>query len=230
MEAFDWIEENLANIEPVRDEPEQEEEQSWMDQRVGKFTSSRLGDLMTEGRGKDKFWGDTAMSYIYEKIAELITGIPHFKAESASLAWGNDNEAAAIEAYRAHTGNEVHHMGEVFIKFNELCGGSPDAYVGDDGIAEAKCPYNSANHIKTFITREIPKPHIFQCQGNMLFSNRQWCDYISYDPRMPEGMQLVIIRMPRNEKICDSVLKRIDLAVDEIVKIEKLTGIKILKQ
>lgn len=229
MEIFDEIEKSIEQIEYDEKEYSCLEEESWQGQRLGKFTSSRLGDLMTSGRGKDKYWGDTAMSYIYEKIAELITRIPHFQAESASIAWGHDNEAEAIQAYVDQTRNNVQYMGEVFIKFNELCGGSPDAFIDDDGVIEVKCPYNSSNHIKTYITREVPKAHFYQCQGNMLFTSRQYCDYVSYDPRMPEGMRLVIIRVDRDDSICDSILERINRAVDKIKEIENLTGVKILK-
>lgn len=202
-----------------------EEYSEWQQARVGKFTSSRIGDLMVNGRGKDKFWGDTAMNYIYEKIAELLTGIPNQTPETRAMEWGNDNEGPAIKRYAEATGNPVEHLGKVFIEFNDMCGGSPDGFVGDDGILEIKCPYNSANHIKTYITGEVPKGHLFQCQANMLFSGRSWCDYVSFDPRMPEAIQLKIIRIKRDEEVCNQILERIELAAQEIVKIQEQTGI-----
>lgn len=223
MEIFDEIEKRINSIEAVEDAPQAE---TWEAKRLGKFTSSRLGELMTSGRAKDKYWGDTAMNYIYEKLAELLTGVPHYTAETAAMAWGNEHEAEAIEAYSKKKGVEAHRMGTVFVKFNELCGGSPDAYVGDDGVLETKCPYNSAIHIKTYITKEVPQKHLFQCHGNMLFSNRQWCDYVSYDPRMPEDMQLAIIRVDRDEDVCSSILERIEKAAEEIEKIKQQYNLK----
>lgn len=205
----------------------QDEISDWQVQRLGKFTSSRIGDLMTSGRGKDKFWGDTAMNYIYEKVAELMTGVPHYIPENRAMDWGNEYEAEAIEKYNQTREEQAEHMGKTFIQFNELCGGSPDAFVGEDGILEVKCPYNSANHIKTFITNEIDKKYLYQCHGNMLFSNRQWCDFVSYDPRMPESMQLKVIRVERDDEICNAILERITKASEEILKIQELTGIEI---
>lgn len=227
---MDWLDNigldsDFEDYNEVLDIPDNEAE--WQKERLGRFTSSRIGDLMTSGRGKDKFWGDTAMSYIYEKVAELMTGIPHYISDNRAMDWGNEHEAEAIEKYNENSDVKAEHMGKTFIKFNELCGGSPDAFVGNNGILEVKCPYNSANHIKTYITGEIDKKYLYQCQGNMLFSKRQWCDFVSYDPRMPEQMQLKIIRVDRDDEICDSILERINKAAEEILKIQELTGIDI---
>lgn len=205
----------------------EQELSNWQQNRLGKFTSSRIGDLMTSGRGKDKFWGDTAMNYIYEKVAELMTGVPHYIRETYAMEWGNDHEQEAIEKYNEVSEIKAEHMGQTFIQFNELCGGSPDAFVGEKGILEVKCPYNSSNHIKTYITGEIDKKYMYQCQGNMLFSKRDWCDFVSYDPRMPESMQLKVIRIERDEEISNSILERINKAAVEILKIQELTGIDI---
>ena len=205
----------------------QDDDSQWHTERLGKFTSSRIGDLMTKGRGKDKFWGDTAMNYIFEKVAELMTGVPHYVRETASMAWGTEHEAEAIDFYNSINDVKASHMGKTFIEFNELCGGSPDAFVGEDGILEVKCPYNSANHIKTYITGEISKSYMYQCQGNMLFSNRKWCDFVSYDPRMPEGMQIKVIRVERDEEICDAILERIEKASEKLLEIKEKTGINL---
>ena len=230
---MDWLEE-IGKQDAYFDEhisslniENNQEFSEWELDRIGKFTSSRLGDLMTKGRAKDQDWGGMAMNYIYEKIAELITGVPHFKAESKSIQWGNDHEALAIDKYNEDAAIKADHMGETFVKFSDMCGVSPDAYVGEDGILEVKCPYNSANHIKTCITGEISKAHMFQCQGNMLFSDRKWCDFVSYDPRMPESIQLKIIRIDRDYEIGNQILNRISEAVKEIERIVQSTGIEL---
>ncbi len=199
----------------------------WQQDRLGKFTSSRMGDLMKSGRAKDKIWGDTAMGYIYEKIAEKLTGIPHFIPETRSIAWGNDHEAEAIQKYNEKTGNGATPMGKTFIEFNDNCGGSPDGFIDDDGIIEVKCPYNSANHLKTLIEGYIDKDYMFQMQSNMLFSNRDYCDFISYDPRLPEAIQLVVIRVGRDEEICNAIAERITLAAEKILEIQEKTGIEL---
>lgn len=234
---MDWLE-NIGNDLPTEEHIEalniETPEDEWHKQRLGKFTSSRLGALMSRGRGKDKYWGDGAMTYIYEKIAEILTGVPSYTPETASMQWGTDNEDKAIDAYEKFSGNIVTRMGKVFIPFNDNCGGSPDGFLEKlriaregKGIIEVKCPYVSGNHIKTWITGEVSKPHMAQCQGNMLFSGRDFCDYISFDPRMPESMQIKVIRIERDEEICDEILERITRAVEKIKEIEEQTGMEI---
>lgn len=200
----------------------------WEMDRVGKFTSSKIGDLMTKGRGKDKYWGDTAMTYIYEKVAELMTGVPTYVRETAAMAWGTDHEEEAINFYNAQAFNQIDHMGKTFIKFNESCGGSPDGFIKDNWVAEIKCPYNSGVHIKNFIRGEIDKKHMYQCQANMLFSGRDYCMYISYDPRMKHDfMKMKCIPIKRDEDICNQILERIEEATKEILKIQEKTGIEL---
>lgn len=212
-------------LESLGETKETSEDEVWHAERLGKFTSSKIGSLMSKGRGKGQEWGQMAMSYIYTKIAEKMTGVPHYTPETNAMQWGNDHEAEAIEKYNLVTENGATPMGKVFIKFNDNCGGSPDGFVGDDGVIEVKCPYNSANHIETFIERTIKKEYFYQCQGNMLFSDRKWCDFISYDPRMPEDMQLVIVRVERDDDVCNSIAERIEQAASKIIEIQEKTGI-----
>lgn len=225
MDWLDKIGENTPQDEHIESLNIVTEDDVWQKERLGKFTSSKIGNLMSRGRKKDSVWGQMAMSYIYEKIAEKMTGVPHYVPETRAMEWGTDHEAEAIQKYNELTGNNALPMGKVFIKFNDNCGGSPDGYVDEDGVIEVKCPYNSANHIETFIERTIKKEYLYQCQGNMLFSNREWCDFISYDPRMPEEMQIVIIRVERDNEICDSISERIQEAAEKIIEIQNKTGI-----
>lgn len=193
----------------------------WQKARLGKFTASRIGDLMTSGRGKNDIWGKVAENYIYEKISELLTGMPKETPETYAMAWGTKYEPYAIEAYNESRKMKANPMGTVYIPFNDICGGSPDGFVGDDGIVEVKCP-NSHNHFKTFISGEIDKNYIYQCQGNMLFSNRQWCDFISYDPRFQQkDLQLKVIRIQRDEDMCEAILNRINQATERVQQIKE---------
>lgn len=216
----------LEYLEQISAEPSQLTE--WELQRVGKFTSSRIGDLMTSGRRKDEFWGQTAMNYIYEKVAELVTGVPQFKAETRAMEWGTDNEPYAIERYNKYAENKIEHLGTVFVPFNDMCGGSPDGFIKDNWIVEVKCPYNSANHIKTLLDRTLDKKYMFQCQANMLFSGRDYCMFISYDPRMKsEELELVTIPIKRDEKICDQILERVNMATEKLLEIQNKTGLNL---
>lgn len=225
MESLKYLSNDFEYLESLGETNQTNEDTIWQVERLGKFTSSKIGELMSKGRGKGQEWGQMAMSYIYTKIAEKMTGVPHYIPETRAMEWGNDHEAEAIEKYNELTGNDATPMGKVFVKFNDNCGGSPDGFVDDDGLIEVKCPYNSANHIETFIERIIKKEYLYQCQGNMLFSNRQWCDFISYDPRMPKDMQIVIIRVERDDEVCDAIAERIQQAAEKIIEIQEKTGI-----
>lgn len=221
----------------------------WHKERLGKFTSSRIGDLMTKGRvataalekklskldpDSDEhkelkqeieakkyaaLFGESAKTYIREKLAELLTGLPKETPETFAMAWGTKYEPEAIQFYAENFAEEeVKHLGTVFVKFSELCGGSPDGYVGEDGIIEVKCP-NSHNHLETLMEDHIKMAYIYQCQANMLFTGRKWCDFISYDPRFQDdSLKMKVIRVNKDESICNAILDRIGIAADMVLE------------
>jgi predicted phage-related endonuclease len=228
---MNWLDEIGQDIPEVDENLEvldiAENESDWHAERLGKFTSSRMGDLMSQGRGKDQLWGQMADNYIYEKIAEKLTGVPHYIAETNAMAWGNDLEEEAFNKFKEHSGLDCQHMGTTFIKFNELSGGSPDGYVGEDGVIEIKCPYNSSIHLKTIITKEIDKKYMYQMQANMLFTDRSYCYYVSYDPRMPEALQLYTTKILRDNDICNQIAERLTEVSERLIKICEENNIKL---
>jgi hypothetical protein len=112
---------------------------------MGKFTASRFGDLMTNGRKKDEVLGQTAISYIYEKAAELLTG-QRTEIFGKALDWGNEYEPICKAYYSELRGVTIEEM--PFVEINEYSGASPDG-MKDGELIEIKCPYNTANHLKT---------------------------------------------------------------------------------
>jgi len=152
-------------------------------------------------------YGTAALNYVYEKIAEHITGASHYTTSHA-MEWGTDHEDEARQLYEKTKDVKVVQCG--FIAYEEIAGGSPDGLVGEDGIVEIKCPYNPANHVKIIITNAVPENHVFQCQGNLMATNRKWADYMSYDPRVnDDALRLHIIRLNRNEEIIKAIQKRL---------------------
>lgn len=212
---------NLDEILDYNIAPDNKGDQAWHQQRLGKLTSSRFGDMMASGRGKDEKYGVAAMKYIYEKIAEQITMQPHIITSQAT-DWGTQMEHDAIQKYEEETGNKVHQCG--FLEFGENAGGTPDGLVGDDGIIEVKCPFNPANHVETFLEKKVPKQYIFQIQGNLMVTGRKWCDFISYDPRVTDNnLQLFILRVERDEEIIEAIQDRIKEVAEKIKELtEKL--------
>lgn len=185
-------------------EPNRED---WHQKRLGKLTASRFEDMMQKGTKGNRF-GNAAMKYVYEKVAELLTNSPH-TVTSQAMEWGTDTEAEAIEKYMEATGNDV--TPSDFIDYGSFAGGTPDGLVGEDGIIEVKCPFNPANHCETIITNEVPEKYYMQIQGNLMVTGREWCDYISYDPRVQEKtLQIFIKRVPRDQETIDLISERIE--------------------
>lgn len=181
--------------------------EAWHEMRRGRFTASRFGDLMKEGRGKDDRFGQMCLTYVYEKIAEILTGSIHSQAYGVAVEWGTDHEDEARITYEKDRRVKVKQTG--FVIYGEYAGGSPDGLVGDDGMIEIKCPFNPANHVRVMLTGEVPYDHLWQIWGNMLITGRNWCDYISYDPRMDDGLKMHVIRVERDEEKIQMIDNRI---------------------
>ena len=178
----------------------------WYAARCGKATASRFKDAMarkkpTEAQAKKGLPGDPTQArqdYLTELVVERLTGRAIQKFTTAAMLWGTQQEFAARAAYEAHTGIEVEETG--FVAHDTLYAGcSPDGLVDWDGLIEIKCPYNSAVHIETLLGG-MPADHMPQVQGQMWITGRQWCDFVSYDPRMPEPLQLYVQRIPADPK------------------------------
>lgn len=195
--------------------------EEWQAQRLGKFTSSRFSDMMKSGRSKKEKFGQACINYVYEKIAEIMTGSAH-NVTSQATDWGNDFEEEAIKRYEKETGNKVTKIG--FIDYNEYAGGSPDGFVGEDGIIEVKCPFNPSNHIKSMLNKYYYNPdHDFQVQGNLMVTGRKYCDFITYDPRvLEEALQYSCFRVYRDEEKITSIqerLKEVKELMNELMQI-----------
>jgi hypothetical protein len=195
----------------------------WHQERLGKPTASRFEDIKP---GKSGGWSVATMTYMKELIAERLTG-QWAEVNAWTLEWGNDHEDDAKEAYTIKTGQAIIPVG--FVERDGM-GGSPDGLVGDDGMIEIKCPAGSKQHIDYILNG--CDDHLPQIQANMYFTDRKWCDFISYDPRMPEDMQLFITRIARDDKyIVDKIAQvqafQADLKVMEETIRESFKTIKI---
>lgn len=202
--------------------------QEWFQSRYGKFTGSQISKLMKSGRAKDKVFSDTAMSYIYDVLAEILTDGKSAEAKeftSKATDWGNKYEPEAIEMYQQFTGDIVDECG--FIRSMEYFGASPDGLIGEDGVIECKCPFNTSNHIKHLLCEtieDIPDEYAWQMQAELLATGRKWVDFVSYDPRCDERTCLKVMRIERDEEVMTQLTERITLATQELLSI--LTKIK----
>jgi hypothetical protein len=80
-----------------------------------------------------------------------------------------------------------------------MAGGSPDGIIGYlAGILELKC-CKSATHLDFLKTRTIPANHLAQITHNLWITGAAWCDYVSFDDRFPDGLQLEIMRVKKTD-------------------------------
>jgi putative phage-type endonuclease len=168
----------------------------WHELRLGRATASRFADIMTEGRNGYEL--AAKRNYRYELVAERLTGqrVDFFK--SAAMQWGNDYEPTARLKYELRSGSEVEECG-FFAHETLQAGASPDGLVGDDGILEIKCPL-TATHIETLRKQKIPSLYYWQVMGQLWMTGREWCDFVSFDPRLPDNAQYFCTRVLRDEE------------------------------
>lgn len=191
--------------------------------RLGMFTASSIWQLMKGGKGGQMF-GQQALTYIDEKIAEIVTGECKHQARSASLDWGNEHEKDAyLWLNQTHPHEYLGKENFKFFEFNQFAGGSPDG-ISEDCIFEYKCPYNSSNHVGWLLNKSVDwlKKEYFeyyvQLQFNMLCAGKKKGIIASYDPRTVEpNHRMAIIEMDYDEEMMnDLTLVRIPAAVQII--------------
>lgn len=177
----------------------------WLLDRCGKITASRIKDVMATVKS-----GESASrkNYRAELVVERISGLPTESFVSGPMKWGTETEPFARAAYSLHTGFEVEEVGFIDHPTIERSGASPDGLVGDLGMVEIKCP-NTATHIAWAIAGIVPPEHVLQMQWQMACADRMWADFVSYDPRMPEGQQLFVRRLHRDESIIKSIREEV---------------------
>jgi putative phage-type endonuclease len=173
----------------------------WHQLRLGKVTASRVADIMA----KTKTGASASRSnYLVELALQRITGAIEQAYTNDAMAWGTATEPQARVAYEVKTGNFVDQIAFVDHDIIEWFGCSPDGLVANDGLIEIKCP-NSATHWATIKDGKPPSKYVIQMQTQMACTNRKWCDFVSFDPRMPERSQLFICRVERDQTMIDEI-------------------------
>lgn len=166
----------------------------WFAARCGKVTASRVADVIAKTKAG---WGASRANYLAELLCERLTGCVAPSFQNEAMRWGTDQEPFARDAYSRKFGVDVYEVGFVDHPEVAMSGASPDGYVGDAGLVEIKCP-NTATHVDTLLNGAVPDKYLVQMQWQMACAGREWCDFISYDPRLPEAMRLFVQRVPRD--------------------------------
>jgi len=165
--------------------------EEWFAARLGKVTASKIVDVMARTKAG---WGAGRANYMAQLISERLTGEQQSSFSNAAMQWGTDTEPQARAAYTLITGRTVEEVGFVDHPVIEMSGASPDGLVGDSGLVEIKCP-NTATHLETLITGAVPTKYRKQMLWQMACTGRAWCDFASFDPRVPFEMQLFVQRV-----------------------------------
>lgn len=184
----------------------------WLLARCGKATASRMGDLMAKTKSG---WGASRTNYAAELIAERLTGRPAERYSNAAMAWGTEKEPEARALYEFLHNCEVRTVGLVAHPRIEHSLASPDGLVGHDGLVEIKAP-NTSTHIQTLLGGGIDSRYLLQMAWQMGCTGRAWCDFVSYDPRLPPEMQIHVQRVRRDDDMIETLEREVSVFLDEV--------------
>lgn len=173
----------------------------WHAQRLGRVTASAIYKVMA--RTKTGYGADRA-NYHAQLVTERLTGTVAESYTNGAMQWGIDTEPQAREAYSEHRLCVVEEIGFVAHPRIAMSGASPDGLIGDDGLVEIKCP-SSATHIATLTGAGIDRKYLLQMQWQMACTDRAWCDFASFDPRLPDEMQIHVERVHRDAALIEEI-------------------------
>lgn len=163
----------------------------WLMARLGHCTASRFGDATAVLKSGQP--AASAIDYGLELAAERLTGVLTERYVTSAMQWGIDMEADARAAYEYDRCEAVTEAGFIRHPTIKFFGASPDGLVGNDGLIEIKCP-TSKRHAEWLHAGTVPDAHKPQMIAQLACTSRKWCDFVSYDPRYPDAVQLFVVR------------------------------------
>lgn len=195
----------------------------WFESRVGRVTASRVADIVAKTKSG---YSTSRANYMAQLVVERLTGVKSESFTNAAMLHGVETEPLARAAYEVKTDVMVDQVGFINHPSIDMSGASPDGLVGDDGLVEIKCP-NTATHIDTLLSGEADKRYLCQMQWQLAVTGRKWNDFVSFDPRMPDNLQLFIKRVERDDELIKELeaevvkfLKEVDEKVDQLKSIK----------
>lgn len=184
----------------------------WFAARAGKVTASRVADVIARTKTG---YGASRANYAAELIAERLTGTTAPSFTNAAMQWGTDTEPKARDAYCFRHDVDVLEIGFVDHPLIAMTGASPDGLIGEEGLIEIKCP-NTATHLDTLLGETVPAKYVTQMQWQMACTGRAWCDFASFDPRLPASMSLFVRRVARDEDLIAELEREVTAFIAEI--------------
>jgi len=174
----------------------------WLAARAGRVTASKIPDVMAKIKTGE---AATRRDYRAQIIAEILTGQPQGDTfTNEAMRWGTEQEPFARAAYEMASGFMVDQVGFVLHPTIERAGASPDGIVDMDGLVEIKCP-KTATHIQYRLDKSVPTQYQPQMLWQMACTGAAWCDFVSFDPRLPDDLQLFVVRFNRDQARIDAM-------------------------
>jgi putative phage-type endonuclease len=199
----------------------------WLQMRIGCVTGSRMADVMAKLKRKDGE-AQCRADYKAEIVCEILTNRSMGHYISPAMQWGLDNEIFARNAYEVAV-ESIEQVGFALHATIQRLGASPDGLVGADGLVEFKCP-NTTTHLEYVIAGEVPAEYHWQMLCEMACTERSWCDFVSYDPRLPKHLQLFVRRFHRDDaRIAEMEVEVNQFLVEVGEKIETLKQCQLIK-
>lgn len=194
----------------------------WKQLRLGHVTASNIAEVMSKGKGNAEAIG--RYKYKVRLVAERMTGVGAESFSNAAMEWGVEQEQFAAIEYEAAKGVFVDKTGFWPCEEVKWLGVSPDRLVGADGLVEIKCP-NTTTHLQYLFDNKVPTEYYKQIQCQLWVTGRKWCDFVSYDPRLPKRNQLFIVRAERDEELIAEMKVEVLKFLEEVeTLIEKLNA------
>lgn len=194
----------------------------WFQARLGKATASRIADVVAKTKSG---YSTSRANYAAQLVCERLTGLQGESYVNAAMQWGTDKEPEALALYEFQHDALLSAVGFVDHPRIGMSGASPDGLVGEDGLVEVKCPI-TATHIDTLLGQAVPAKYHTQIQWQLSCTDRQWCDFVSYDPRLPSDMRLFVQRIQRDGALIAELEREVQTFLAEVDEtIARLQGL-----
>lgn len=188
----------------------QQRTDEWYKVKCGKISASSMSDVLSKGKGI------TRRNYMLKLIAERLSGIPQETYCNGAMEWGINTEPMARLAYEETTLCAVEEVG--FVEQDNFVGCSPDGLIGTDGMLEIKCP-TTTTHLEYILSGNGSKDYEIQLQSQLWICQREWTDFVSFDPRVP-CKPILITRVGRDEKKIGDIAEGVALFIAEMLELE----------
>lgn len=196
----------MSTLDLIQGSPE------WKAARCGSLGASRIADAVARTKTG---YGASRANLMAELLTERLTGVPTESFMNDAMRWGQEHEPEARAAYCFRADADVIEVGLIRHPVINGTHASPDGLVGDDGLVEIKCP-NTATHLETLLGATVADKYVKQVQWQMACIDRLWCDFVSYDPRLPEEMRLHVTRIHREPAVINQLEKEVTAFIAEL--------------